>query len=517
MYVQEEDTMRRKDRAAAAAVAASGSDDLEEACLTAKLLDQVDQGNMGSVSALLDAGANVDGCNDPDHADLEHASMLPLVSAAMGGNVEAVDLLIRRGADVNARGCIYTVVMGGDFKPKTLAIEGTRPLHAAVAGESLDIVHSLLRNGADPNIRDSEGYTPLLRAASRATMENDKRTVEIARELIKAGASVRVVNKDGSCPLLLAAFEGNVPMVRELLEAGGDCSVANKVGAYALVGAANLGNTELARLLLSAAPTTLNRTYQSHTGPRDYGTALYAAAGYGHEDMVEFFLSAGAKQPTLSGEKRVLCPLGAAVHFDHPGTVAVLLRKKGLEAVGGVSCILEAMQTAVARKRVKILRMLLAVEGEDREQHWARSSSRGRTILHCAASAHGNLATMSVLLAAGADETAKTAKGLSTYDFIVPCSCCGGERDLEDEAAKCRMLDRGPAFRARSWAWPGTAVSKDTASAGPAGGGIPAARPCATPTISSWVGVRIYRPESRKKHRNVWYERLVLPGEHNND
>ena len=127
-------------------------------------------------------------------------------------------------------------------------------------------------------------------------------------------------------------------------------------------------------------------------------------------------------------------------------------------------------------------------------------------MLHGAASV-GHLATMSVLLAAGADEMATTVDtGLSPYDYVVLCSCSTVEKNPADEAARCRMLGRGPAFHARSWAWPAS-VSKDVVSTSPADCGTSVFCSPRAPKVPPSVGVRIYRPESKKS-----YVRLMLAG-----
>lgn len=61
---------------------AAASGDTEKHCLAAILLVQVDKGNTSFIDALLDAGANVDGCFEPDCAKLDHANP-PLVSMTL--------------------------------------------------------------------------------------------------------------------------------------------------------------------------------------------------------------------------------------------------------------------------------------------------------------------------------------------------------------------------------------------------------------------------------------------------
>eukprot|EP00903_Cladosiphon_okamuranus_P010932 g10325.t1 len=173
----------------------------------------------------------------------------------------------------------------------------------------------------------------------------------------------------------------------------------------------------------------------------------------------------------------------------------MLLPTKGLEAVGGAPCILQAIKTAIENKRARILQALPAVEGVDKKQHWAQSSVKGRTMLHWAVWL-GNLAAMSVLFEAGADETATAAdRGPPPHDLTMTCPPGTRERNLAAEVASCRMLCRGPAFRARSWAWPAT-LSKEAAGADPK-----------TPPL---VGVRIYRPDAKKEKKHDYRERLLL-------
>ena len=70
--------------------------------------------------------------------------MTPLAVAAIHGQVEAVNLLLREGADVNAK------------HP-----DGNTALHAAAFFGRPEVVKVLLEHGADVAARNEEGRTPL--------------------------------------------------------------------------------------------------------------------------------------------------------------------------------------------------------------------------------------------------------------------------------------------------------------------------------------------------------------------
>ncbi len=90
---------------------------------------------------------------------------LPLVDAAWGGNREAVEFLLARGADINE---------AGNFD-KT-------PLMMASFYGNTEIVRLLLERGADVNFRDINGDTALSFAKQR-------RHPAVIRLLRQAGAS----------------------------------------------------------------------------------------------------------------------------------------------------------------------------------------------------------------------------------------------------------------------------------------------------------------------------------------
>lgn len=105
---------------------------------------------------------------DGSDANESDAMVPPLHFAAMNGHADAVALLAGHGAELNAASSLGT------------------PLHAAVQFGRVDAVQALLAAGADPETRDADGYTPLLRAATRPS-------VAVVEALIAGGANVDAV------------------------------------------------------------------------------------------------------------------------------------------------------------------------------------------------------------------------------------------------------------------------------------------------------------------------------------
>ena len=85
----------------------------------------------------------------------------PLHLAANKGNKEIAELLLAKGADVNAKDKF-----------------GWTPLHEAAVGGHVALVELLLANKADVNAKDEKGWTPLKYAAG----SNQKAVVELLKK-----------------------------------------------------------------------------------------------------------------------------------------------------------------------------------------------------------------------------------------------------------------------------------------------------------------------------------------------
>lgn len=134
------------------------------------------------IESLLDKGARVS-----DDAFVE----------ACKGNIDVLEMLLKRGANVNSRDTYYST------KPTALM--------AAVSGGNLEAVNLLLTNGANLDETDAYGDTALMYGARYGTKN-------ICKLLIEKGADTTIKNKHGKTAFVLAS-EAKHPDITELLPA----------------------------------------------------------------------------------------------------------------------------------------------------------------------------------------------------------------------------------------------------------------------------------------------------------
>jgi len=152
-------------------------------------------GHTDIVSLLLDNHAAID-------ARSKYREYTPLAEAMNGDRAElradVAELLIERGADVNAMDNMYT------------------PLHWAAISDLGSVVDLLLEKGADPNGPTVYGWQPLYLARSR----------RVVKALINAGAGIDVKDSCGRTPLIMAAYRGHLEAVAALLNSGASIDIA---------------------------------------------------------------------------------------------------------------------------------------------------------------------------------------------------------------------------------------------------------------------------------------------------
>jgi len=120
-------------------------------------------------------------------------------------------------------------------------------ISTAVQDGNVQALNRVIRQGADPNVRDASGDTPL----------HYTRNPVMARALVKAGANVNAQNIGGYTALMLASRTDDQDLMRALLESGASVNLARPDGGNALTDAIEgHGETSDAVALLKAAGAT---------------------------------------------------------------------------------------------------------------------------------------------------------------------------------------------------------------------------------------------------------------------
>jgi beta-lactamase regulating signal transducer with metallopeptidase domain len=196
-----------------------------------------------------------------------------LLEVAEEGDVFDIEELLRAGADVNA-------VIPGD---------GT-PLIAAAGDGQLEAVRYLLDRGADPNLAASGDGNPLIVAADEGHMQ-------IVRLLLDRGANPNAAVPGDGNPLIAAAAEGHTDIVTLLLDRGASIDEVVPGDENPLIQASAEGRLNVVRLLVSRRADVNVRVWAEGNPwrPGEWRTPLSVARREGHEDVVQFLLSVGAR------------------------------------------------------------------------------------------------------------------------------------------------------------------------------------------------------------------------------
>ncbi len=353
--------------------------------LNEQFMKAVMEGKIHKLKALLDKGADINARSN-NH---DYGYNTPLVNAVENGDIKIVDFLIKHGADINAEGNVLNA------------------LGCASWNGHKEIVELLIKKGADVNFKNFGGFTPLHDAA--------RSEVEITEVLLKHGADPNIKSTNKSTALILAAEEGNLPVVKLLVENGADINAKNKYWNSALNRAFDKGHVETVAYLLTCGAevdTTFCqkvvkeldmmkiKTIQKQKSLDDM---LCNAALSGDAVAVEIALSLGANPnkkvyvPELD-EKfpnllKALCRL--ADRFDdriYPG-VAKHLVDYGADTTG---CLHTAVLSWNANKG-EVMKLFKAVLGG------VTDIKEKNEVLKDAA-AHGHVEKVKLLLKAGAND-----------------------------------------------------------------------------------------------------------------
>ena len=330
-------------------------------------------GRVEALTALIDGGARLDGQE-------KWFGETPLIWAAAEDHAAAVELLVRRGADVNGASAKqnYRSRRAGQ---SVLALGSWTPVMYAARENALAAGRALIAAKADLDLTDPDGATALAIAIINANYD-------FAKLLLDAGANPNIVDTAAGMGPLYAAIDMHrlavghgrpnprpsgaldaVDIVRVLLEHKAD------------------PNARLKAAIMQRQHTAGDSTLAAGATP------LMRAAKSGDVAMVKLLLAGGA-DPSLTLANKTTPLMFAAGLGWRDGSPAAPSYDQGSpeEAVETIKALIAAGISVNA------------------------TNDAGDTALHAAVSGRGSEVILRGLLAAGADTSAKNKRGQTPAD-----------------------------------------------------------------------------------------------------
>lgn len=339
-------------------------------------------GDCARLKELIDRSPELVNANDEEQGT-------PLHVAAMMGRMEAVLLLLARGAESDARNTINQSPL----------------LYAAYNGYAA-IVDTLIAHGAPFEYRDARGYSPIHFAAR----QGQKAVVEL---LVSKGASFDERGIQGRTPLHLAAANGRTDVVKLLAARGAKLDTRDDKGQAPLADALRGGYVETAGLLIDSGCGIEGNADE---------LAIYVnrAAAAGSQRIVDALLAKGASFDAKDESGRTLLH-NAAIGGLSGLAGRLLANKANIDAVDTRGKT--ALHYAVVAGNGDFVEFLLA-RGADPNV----ADADGRTALHVAEDA-GRTDMAPALRAKGARDVERQAYRLGAESSGAAAK--GGQAPLE--------------------------------------------------------------------------------------
>ena len=295
-------------------------------------------------------------------------SLLHLACAR--NNVQAVDMLIKNGADVDPPNCVpllHWTIGDGNFKMtqallkhklirNRIDVRGSEhdatPLHHAVGLGHNDIALLLLEHNVNVHAKDNRGSSIILTAASNASGE-------VIKKLLEKGADVHAKGYRGVNALKYAIINRRAEAVKVLLAHGADPNQTCIGGATALHTSVSKEAMEEDNIIGTFIfKQLIEKGAKVNVKDHENWYPLHLAAKYGKTLEVDCMLKLGAKIDPV--ENNGVTPLAYACQQGHFDTAKVLVKaganvNKMTEDESGAS----PLHFAVLSKKIEIVRFLV--------------------------------------------------------------------------------------------------------------------------------------------------------------
>lgn len=329
-------------------------------------------GDLEAVKILLKSGADI------DRLDGFGIGVNALIYATSADHIEVVRYLLSRGAQVNARDTLY----------------GDTAVLVALRSHNPEMISLLKNAGADVNLSNKSGFSLLMTAA----WENDYDQVKF---LEANGAKFNSPDEE----LLYAVIRGDVAEIQRVLAAGAKVNQSYRYGRTPLMLAAQNGETAAVKVLIGAG-ADINAICSNGETP-----LMYAISSR-HKSTILAVLDAGPDlNVAANGGATALSEL--AMQLDDPDLVRLLIRRgASVDGAGGANQFTPLM-AAASSGSVQTERILLEAHVPVNAQN-----TEGGTALIQAAT-FGQIDTVALLLRAGADASIKDKKGMTALDHAI--------------------------------------------------------------------------------------------------
>ncbi|MBN3303615.1 death-associated protein kinase 1 isoform X2 [Amia ocellicauda] len=353
--------------------------DEEDSFVMKAIIHAINDDNVPGLQHLLGSLTSYD-INQPN----KHGTP-PLLIAAGCGNVQILELLIKKGAEIQAHdksgaNAMFYAARNGHVgtlkflneKKCLLDVQdksGETALHVAARYGNVDVVQYLCDIQANLDLRDKEQETPLHCAAWHGYYP-------VAKALCKAHCNVNVQNREGESPLLTASARGYRDIVECLVEHGADLDSTDKDGHIALHLAVRRCQIEVVKCLISHGCYVDVQDRHGNTPlhvackdgnvpivlslcdakcnldiPNKYGrTPLHLAANNGCLEAVRCLCVAGANIDAVTADGKTAEDLARNEQHEH---IAVLLSRLKKDAHKG-SFIQQLRPTQNPQPKVKL-------------------------------------------------------------------------------------------------------------------------------------------------------------------
>lgn len=286
----------------------------------------------------------------------------PLMSAvSILNNIDAVELLIKNGADINVLDKTDTspLIMASQnnyesivkklieyqANPNFINNYGYNALHMPCEKGHQNIVQFLLNTKVDINLQDKDGDTPLMLASKNGF----KNIVEL---LLSRNVKVDLQNENGDTAIMKAIYNNHFDVVRLLVKNHANLNLKAKDKATALSFAFQNGNKELTKFLINNGANTIPLLKE-----KEMNSILLNSSANGDEELIQLLLDNGANinYQNEYGNTPLILASGTA---DNLNIVEILINNNAdLNLGNNLNC--NALFNASKSENIDIVKLLL--------------------------------------------------------------------------------------------------------------------------------------------------------------